>query len=206
MSEKKALKARGSILLEILAVILAVGLIFTLTFPQKMWNKEEKNVEMCHENMWHIYFAEITYLDSKLVYNDTLENVIGFILSDSTEKLLRRYTSIDSILGMDIKGHTVHRVLVAEASDIAEEYYVSFLLDRANRCFLAMASVEGGVEIEEVAATNPDALAKIRVDALEGVSPALAREIADAAGFPEAIRAQRHWYAVVDATGGGSGS
>lgn len=96
----------------------------------------------------------------------------------------------EAILGMDIKGHTVHRVLVAEASDIAEEYYVSFLLDRANRCFLAMASVEGGVEIEEVAATNPDALAKIRVDALEGVSPALAREIADAAGFPEEIRAQ----------------
>jgi len=96
----------------------------------------------------------------------------------------------EAILGMDIKGHTVHRVLVAEASDIAEEYYVSFLLDRANRCFLAMASVEGGVEIEEVAATNPDALAKVRVDALEGVSPALAREIADAAGFPEEIRAQ----------------
>ena len=56
-----------------------------------------------------------------------------------------------AILGMDIKGHTVHRILVAEASDIAEEYYVSFLLDRTNRTFLAMASVEGGVEIEEVA-------------------------------------------------------
>ena len=87
----------------------------------------------------------------------------------------------DVILGMDIKGHTVHRVLVAEASDIAEEYYVSFLLDRANRSFLAMASIEGGVDIEEVAATKPEALAKIRVDALEGVTPALARDIADAA-------------------------
>jgi succinyl-CoA synthetase beta subunit len=91
---------------------------------------------------------------------------------------------------MDIKGHTVHRVLVAEASDIAEEYYVSFLLDRARRSFLAMASVEGGVDIEEVAANNPDALAKIRVDALEGVSPTLAREIAAEANFPEAVRAQ----------------
>jgi succinyl-CoA synthetase beta subunit len=98
--------------------------------------------------------------------------------------------SAEAILGMDIKGHTVHRVLIAEASDIAEEYYVSFLLDRANRAFLAMASVEGGVEIEEVAATKPEALAKIRVDALEGVTPALAREIADAANFPEPIRAQ----------------
>jgi succinyl-CoA synthetase beta subunit len=99
-------------------------------------------------------------------------------------------TKADAILGMDIKGHTVHRVLVAEASDIAEEYYVSFLLDRANRAFLGMASVEGGVEIEEVAANNPDALVKMRVDALDGVSPSLARDIAAAAGFPESVRGQ----------------
>ena len=95
-----------------------------------------------------------------------------------------------AILGMDIKGHTVHKVLVAHAADIAEEYYVSFLLDRANRAFLAMASVEGGVEIEEVAVNNPEALAKIRVDALEGVTPEIAREIAAAAKFDEAIQAQ----------------
>jgi succinyl-CoA synthetase beta subunit len=95
-----------------------------------------------------------------------------------------------AILGMDIKGHTVHKVLVAHAADIAEEYYVSFLLDRANRAFLAMASVEGGVEIEEVAVNNPEALAKIRVDALEGVTPEIAREIAVAAKFDEAIQGQ----------------
>jgi succinyl-CoA synthetase beta subunit len=94
------------------------------------------------------------------------------------------------ILGMDIKGHTVYKVLVTEASDIAEEYYVSFLLDRANRSFLAMASVAGGVDIEEVAATRPDELAMIRVDALEGCTPEKAREIVEAAGFPEATRAQ----------------
>jgi len=93
-------------------------------------------------------------------------------------------------LGMDIKGHTVHRVLVAEASDIAEEYYVSFLLDRTNRSFLAMASIEGGVDIEEVAATKPEALVRMRIDALEGVTPTTARQIVDAAGFPEPIRAQ----------------
>jgi 3D (Asp-Asp-Asp) domain-containing protein len=69
-----------------------------------------------------------------------------------------------AILGMDIKGHTVYKVLVNEASDIADEYYVSFLLDRANRTFLAMASVAGGMEIEEVAATRPEELAMIRVD------------------------------------------
>jgi succinyl-CoA synthetase beta subunit len=81
------------------------------------------------------------------------------------------------ILGMDIKGHTVHRVLVAEASDIAEEYYFSFLLDRSNRTFLAMCSPEGGMDIEEVARTKPDRLAKIPVDANAGVDAAKAREI-----------------------------
>jgi succinyl-CoA synthetase beta subunit len=89
-----------------------------------------------------------------------------------------------AILGMDIKGHTVQKVMLAETADIAEEYYVSFLLDRTNRTFLAMASVEGGVEIEEVAATKPEALAKIPVDAIAGVTDAKAREIAEAAKFP----------------------
>lgn len=88
------------------------------------------------------------------------------------------------ILGMDIKGHTVHKVLVTAAADIAEEYYVSFLLDRANRTFLAMASVEGGVEIEQVARDNPEALAMVPVDALEGCTPEKAREIVAAARFP----------------------
>ncbi|MDQ1713652.1 MAG: succinyl-CoA synthetase beta subunit [Frankiaceae bacterium] len=89
-----------------------------------------------------------------------------------------------AILGMDIKGHTVHRVLVAEASDIAEEYYFSFLLDRSNRTFLAMASREGGMEIEEVAATKPEALAKVPVDALDGVDVAKARAILEQGGIP----------------------
>jgi succinyl-CoA synthetase beta subunit len=89
----------------------------------------------------------------------------------------------DDILGMDIKGHTVHRVLVTEASEIAEEYYVSFLLDRAGRTFLAMASTEGGMEIEEVAATKPDALLKVPVNPLHGVDAA-----AVAAAFPADVR------------------
>ena len=91
------------------------------------------------------------------------------------------------ILGMDIKGHTVRKVLVTEASDIADEWYVSFLLDRANRSYLAMASVEGGVEIEQVAKDNPEALAMIRVDALDGCTPEKAREIIAAAKFPEEV-------------------
>ncbi|QFZ23387.1 ADP-forming succinate--CoA ligase subunit beta [Saccharothrix syringae] len=99
-------------------------------------------------------------------------------------------TKADAILGLDIKGHTVHRVLVTPASDIAEEYYFSFLLDRANRTFLAMASVEGGMDIEEVAATKPEALAKVPVDAIKGVDRAKADEIVKAANFPAEVADQ----------------
>jgi succinyl-CoA synthetase beta subunit len=94
------------------------------------------------------------------------------------------------ILGLDIKGHIVKKVLVTEASAIAEEYYVSFLLDRANRTYLAMASVEGGMDIEEVARTKPEALAKIAVDAIEGCTPAKAKEIVTAAKFPAEVAPQ----------------
>ena len=76
---------------------------------------------------------------------------------------------------MDIKGHTVHRVLVAPTADIADEYYFSFLVDRANRDYLCIASVEGGVEIEEVAHTNPDAIAHVSIDPQTGVDDAKAR-------------------------------
>jgi succinyl-CoA synthetase beta subunit len=92
-----------------------------------------------------------------------------------------------AILGMDINGHTVHRVLVTEATDIAEEYYFSFLLDRSNRTFLSMASREGGVEIEQVAVENPEALAKVPIDATIGVDLAKAREIAVAAKYPDDV-------------------
>ncbi|WP_181775965.1 ADP-forming succinate--CoA ligase subunit beta [Amycolatopsis pittospori] len=93
----------------------------------------------------------------------------------------------EAILGLDIKGHITRRVLVAEASDIAEEYYFSFLLDRANRTFLAMASAEGGVEIEQLAVERPEALAKIPVDAIIGVDKAKAVEILTAGKFPEKV-------------------
>jgi len=95
-----------------------------------------------------------------------------------------------AILGMDIKGHTVHKVMLAQTADIKDEYYVSFLLDRTNRTFLAMASVEGGVEIEVVAEENPDALAKIPVDANEGCTPEKAAEIVAAAKFPADVADQ----------------
>ncbi|WP_375480646.1 ADP-forming succinate--CoA ligase subunit beta [uncultured Jatrophihabitans sp.] len=91
----------------------------------------------------------------------------------------------EQILGMDIKGHTVHRVLVDPGADIKEEYYVSYLLDRSNRTFLAMASYEGGMEIEQLAVERPEALAKVAVDAVEGVDLDKATEIARAAKFPD---------------------
>ena len=92
-----------------------------------------------------------------------------------------------AILGMDIRGHLVRRVLVVPACDIAEEYYVSFTLDRAARTFLAMASVAGGMEIERIAAEKPEALARIPVDPVRGVDAAVARRITTAAGFPAAV-------------------
>jgi succinyl-CoA synthetase beta subunit len=92
-----------------------------------------------------------------------------------------------AILGMDIKGHTVHQVLVTAASDIAEEYYFSFLLDRSNRTFLAMCSAEGGMEIEQLAVERPDALAKIPVDSITGVDKAKAAEIVAAGKIPAEV-------------------
>ncbi|MCL2614555.1 MAG: ADP-forming succinate--CoA ligase subunit beta [Nocardioidaceae bacterium] len=92
-----------------------------------------------------------------------------------------------AILGMEIKGLTVNRVLITPATPPQEEYYFSFLLDRANRQYLCIASVEGGVEIEEVAKTNPDAVKQIAIDPGKGVDEAKAREIATEAAFPEAV-------------------
>ncbi|MBV8541605.1 MAG: ADP-forming succinate--CoA ligase subunit beta [Pseudonocardiales bacterium] len=92
-----------------------------------------------------------------------------------------------AILGMDIKGHTVHRVLVTPACDIVEEYYLSFVLDRTHRTFFAMASVQGGMDIEEVAARAPEALARVPVDPVSGVDAAKAAEIVQAAAFPAEV-------------------
>jgi len=88
-----------------------------------------------------------------------------------------------AILGMDIKGHTVGTVMIAQGARIAEEYYFSVLLDRANRTYLAMCSKEGGVEIEQLAVERPEALAKVPVDPNTGIDDAKAQEIVDAAGF-----------------------
>jgi succinyl-CoA synthetase beta subunit len=95
-----------------------------------------------------------------------------------------------NILGMEIKGLRVNRVLVTPATPPEEEYYFSFLLDRANRSYLCIASVEGGVEIEEVAKTNPDAVKKIPISAATGVDADKAAAIVDEAGFPEPLREQ----------------
>ncbi len=96
----------------------------------------------------------------------------------------------DNILGLDIKGHITRQILITPASDIAEEYYVSFLLDRSNRTFLAMATREGGMDIEQLAEERPEALAKIPVSALTGMDAAKAAEIADAGKFPDEVREQ----------------
>ena len=96
----------------------------------------------------------------------------------------------EAILGMDIKGHTVRAVMIAEGIDIAEEYYFSLLVDRAERKWLAMCSVEGGMDIETLAVEKPEALAKIAVDPRVGIDAAKAAEIVAAAGFRESDRAE----------------
>ncbi|MFC4242355.1 ADP-forming succinate--CoA ligase subunit beta [Gryllotalpicola reticulitermitis] len=94
------------------------------------------------------------------------------------------YTAAQSILGLDIKGHVVKRVMVAEGADIKQEYYFSVLLDRANRSYLSLSSFEGGMEIEELAVERPEALARVEVNPAEGLPLEKAKEIAVAAKFP----------------------
>jgi succinyl-CoA synthetase beta subunit len=90
------------------------------------------------------------------------------------------------IFGLDIKGHIVKRVMVAQGAQIDKEYYFSVLLDRSNRTFLALCSVEGGMEIEQLAEERPEALAKVPVDAVKGIDLALATSIAKQGGFDDA--------------------
>jgi succinyl-CoA synthetase beta subunit len=110
----------------------------------------------------------------------------GVKVARSTEDAVE---AAGAILGMDIKGHTVHKVMIAAGAQIEEEYYFSILLDRANRSYLAMASKEGGVEIEVLAVERPEALARIPVDPIVGIDAAKAKEIVDAAGFDEELKA-----------------
>ncbi|MCW6009293.1 ADP-forming succinate--CoA ligase subunit beta [Micromonospora sp. CPCC 205371] len=111
----------------------------------------------------------------------------GVKLAENAEEAVAHATNI---LGMDIKGHTVHKVMLTVTADIAEEYYFSYLLDRANRTFLCIASVAGGMDIEQVAEEAPDKVAKIAIDANDGVDDAKAHEIVAAAGFPAEVADQ----------------
>ena len=98
------------------------------------------------------------------------------------------FEKASAILGMDIKGHRVNAVMVAQAAPIDSEYYLAILLDRAQRSFLVMASVSGGMDIEEVAHKTPEKLAKVLVDPLKGIDQAQALAIATQADFPADIR------------------
>ena len=100
------------------------------------------------------------------------------------------YEYAKEILGMDIKGHTVHQVMIAEGADIKEEYYFSILLDRANRSYLAMASVEGGMDIEQLAEERPEDLARVEVSPATGLNREVADKIVAEAKFAEELRDQ----------------
>jgi succinyl-CoA synthetase beta subunit len=97
------------------------------------------------------------------------------------------YEAAQAILGLDIKGHVVQRVMVAAGARIAKEFYFSVLLDRANRSYLSLASVEGGMEIEQLAVEKPEALARVEVNPLEGITSEKALEIARAGGFDDEL-------------------
>ena len=96
----------------------------------------------------------------------------------------------EKILGLDIKGHVVKRVMIAEGAKIAKEFYFSVLLDRSNRTFLALCSVEGGMDIEQLAEERPEALAKVPIDAVKGIDLAKALEIAKLGGFDDELAAK----------------
>jgi succinyl-CoA synthetase beta subunit len=129
----------------------------------------------------------------------------GVKLADGVDEAEARARDI---LGMDIKGHTVGKVMVTTTADIVEEYYFSYLLDRANRTFLCIASVAGGMEIEQVAHETPEKVVKQPIDANTGVDEATARDIVTRAGYPAEVAdqivviAQRLWQTFVteDAT------
>jgi succinyl-CoA synthetase beta subunit len=129
----------------------------------------------------------------------------GVKLADGVDEAQARATDI---LGMDIKGHTVHQVMVTTTAAIEEEYYFSYLLDRANRSFLCIASTAGGMEIEQVAHEAPEKVVKLAIDANAGVDEATARDIVTRAQFPAEVAdqvvaiAQQLWQAFVaeDAT------
>lgn len=104
----------------------------------------------------------------------------GVKLARSAQEAFER---AQEILGMDIKGHTVHKVLISDGADIEQEFYFSVLLDRAQRAYLAMCSREGGMDIETLAKERPEAFAKVAVDPLVGIDAAKAAEIVAAAGF-----------------------
>ena len=105
----------------------------------------------------------------------------GVKLAENADDAREKATAI---LGMDIKGHTVHKVMIAQAAPIAAEYYLAILLDRANRSFLVMASVSGGMDIEQVAHETPEKLARVNFDAYQGLSESKALEIVRAGAFP----------------------
>ncbi|OLE21123.1 MAG: succinate--CoA ligase subunit beta [Actinobacteria bacterium 13_1_20CM_3_71_11] len=111
----------------------------------------------------------------------------GVKLADGVDEAQARARDI---LGMDIKGHTVHKVMVTTTADIVEEYYFSYLLDRANRTFLCIASTAGGMEIEQVAHETPEKVVKEPIDATVGVDEAKARDIVTRAAFPAEVADQ----------------
>ena len=126
---------------------------------------------------------KVLIVDDHKLFRQGLRSLMS-TRDDIVEVVGEAATAAEAILGLVIKGLTVKRVMVAEGAKIAQEFYFSILLDRANRSYLSLCSVEGGMEIEELAVERPDALAKIEVDPIAGIDLETAKSIALAGGFP----------------------
>lgn len=137
-------------------------------------------------------FAAATKIGGKVVVKAQVKvggrgKAGGVKVADNAEDAKEKASAI---LGMDIKGHIVNKVMIAQAAPIAEEYYLSILLDRSNRQYLCMASVAGGMDIEEVAKTAPEKLAKVPISAVAGIDSDKAMQIVKEANFPSEVESE----------------
>ncbi|MBN1542420.1 hypothetical protein JW992_09765 [candidate division KSB1 bacterium] len=122
MAKVYYVKPKGSIVYKVLIALLAVALVATIVYPKKLWQKEEVNTKACRENMVHILYAELVYLNENPSYNDTLQNVVDFILSDTTGRRLRLFANLDSTLAFNIMDKMKGDSLAVSIIDTLKRY------------------------------------------------------------------------------------
>ena len=135
-SKVSYLNPKGSIIYKILIAILAVALVFSLIYPEKLWKAEEQKTEQCRQNMTHILYAELVYLMETEAYTDTVENAVNLIKNDTTGTLLRMYTNIDSVLSLNILTALKADTLAAAIIDTLNRYGYQHNIDTTSALIL----------------------------------------------------------------------